>query len=183
MNKTTKFYTLFKDYEKKFLNKTNEFSFDNDSFSSLERIFLANDNIIWNKWSDGRKIYYLNKWDLLSILWWTRTWLINKNLIQTFENEIWKEKLYKEVEFLPVQLVSEESITWWQINLISNYYILNIINKITDTNLKAYSDKIEVCDFLMVDKYLNKIIFSEKVKNILEEEDLKMYNIDWVYEF
>ncbi len=183
MNRTTKFYTFFKDYEKKFLNKINEFSFDNDSYSLLEIILFENNNVIWKKWLNDRKIYYLNKWDFLPVLWWTRTWLINKSLIKIFEEEIWKEKLYKEVEFLPVKLISEESIIWWQIDSIDNYFILNVINKITDTNFKVYSDKIKEYDFLMIDKYLNKIIFSEEIKNILEKQELKIYYIDWVYEF
>jgi len=84
---------------------------------------------------------------------------------------------------LPVKLISEESTIWWQNDLIDSYYILNVINKITYTNFKTYSDKIKKYDFLMVDKYLNKIIFSEKVKNILKKQELKMYYIDWVYEF
>jgi len=148
----------------------------------LKDIFYKEEKpVLWtNKWPKDVKIYYSEIWELEPILFWTVTWVIRKDLIEEFEKELWK-KIYKEIEFLPVEIVPE----WWlyewdyikEWSVLKDYYLAHVLKRIDDEKLKLKDcKKLEEYDFIWMPDWAN-IMFSERVKKIIERQKLKVFKI------
>jgi len=148
----------------------------------LKDIFYYEDRpVLWtNRWPDEVKIYYRKLWELEPILFDGLTWVIRKELIEEFEKELWN-KIYKEIEFLPVEIVPKWLVVKWKDPkeglILKEYYLAHVLNRINDENLEIKDcEKLDWYDFIWL-IWSSCIYFSERVRKILEERKLQVFSI------
>ena len=156
----------------------------------LKDIFYYEDrSVLWtNRWPDEVKIYYRKLWELEPILFDGLTWVIRKELIEEFEKELWN-KIYKEIEFLPVEIVPKWLVVKWKDPkegpILKDYYLAHVLNRIKmeDKDKIICEKDLKDIDFLSF-WILAEPIFSERVKKILDKQNLKVFDIlkDWFCE-
>jgi len=184
MSKNIKLYGLLKSIDRKSKNWIKEFCFDIWDLLYFNSLFIEQDWPI--KWELERlwllnslKLIYISKWDLIDLISLENTWLLKKEIIKILEEWIWKDNLYKEVEFFPVNLISETNL-----EIIKWYYVMHVINSFDNYDILAHNTSSLIIDYNFVRKKWRwwRILFSEKVKNILKSCDIGFYYIDIVYE-
>ena len=146
----------------------------------LKDIFYYEDRpVLWtNRWPDEVKIYYRKLWELEPILFDGLTWVIRKELIEEFEKELWN-KIYKEIEFLPVEIVPKWLVVKWKDPkegpILKEYYLAHVLNRIEPKNLNIKECKeLKQYDFIWMPDWPD-IMFSEKVKRIIEEKKMNIW--------
>jgi len=127
-------------------------------------------------WPNDMKIYYKKLWKLESfILLWNNFILIRKDLIEKLEQKIWKEKIEKDIEFLPITLHPEK---WYKWEIIKSYYLIHTFNFINLDRLTILKyDFYSKCNFIYENHLWDKFIIQESIKEILEEEKLENIEI------
>ena len=130
------------------------------------------------KWDKNINIFYNKKGNIEPYLYgWISTWVISKDLIKAFEKEIWKEKLYKEVEFLPIKIVPE----WIEWPVYNDFYMVHVLNELASTKWyysewwkeKLYkAELVEKYDFFKW-KWSTSITFSENIAKVIDSFNMK----------
>lgn len=166
---------------KKIRIQSNGDFFDEENEEDIKYIEYQKEKIIKEYWSDiwpnDTKIYYKKLWKLESLItFWDNFTLIRKDLIEKLEQKIWKEKLEKDVEFLPITLHPDKWCKW---HIVENYYLMHIFNGInfkyiTILKYGFYSK----CNLIIENYFWTNFIFQKWIKEVLEEE--KLENIDIV---
>lgn len=151
----------------------------------LKDIFYDDKPVLWtSKWQDKVRIYYRNLWELEPILFNSLTWVIRKDLIEEFEKKLWK-KIYKEIEFLPVEIVPKWFIVEWKEPkdwpVLKDYYLAHVLKRVEPKELTIKDcEELKRYDFIWMPDWTD-IMFSERVKEIFEEKikegELKIWYI------
>ena len=146
---------------------------------SLRKLFREWTPILWTKkWSGSKKIFYSEIWELEPILFTWLTWVIRKDLIEEFEKELWS-KIYKEIEFLPVEIVPE----WWLYEwdyikdwpVLKDYYLAHVLKRVEPKELTLRDcEELKKYDFIWMPDWTD-IMFSKKVKKIIENRKMKVW--------
>jgi len=147
---------------------------------SLRKLFRKWESILWTgKWLWSKRIFYSEIWELEPILFTWLTWVIRKDLIEEFERELWR-KIYKEIEFLPVEIVPE----WWLYDwdyikegpVLKDYYLAHVLKRVEDPESIEDCEELSKYDFMWWENS-SEPAFSDRVKKIIESKNMKVWKI------